>query len=69
VFLQEDCPSRGIDALSLTSPFDETALLRENLAYVTAGLGLRRVDIYGPADDVRRCSWLFGQKMSMRWRC
>eukprot|EP00736_Rhodelphis_marinus_P009844 Rmarinus@m.21894 len=36
---------RGLDALALTTPFDEAVVLNDNLSYITTSLGLNEVQV------------------------
>ena len=51
--MQEDVAARGTDALALSLPFDESALLRDNAAFIVDALSLKRFTVYAPADEVR----------------
>eukprot|EP01138_Halocafeteria_seosinensis_P009641 gb/GECG01009852.1/.p1 GENE.gb/GECG01009852.1/~~gb/GECG01009852.1/.p1 ORF type:complete len:1126 (+),score=150.26 gb/GECG01009852.1/:1-3378(+) len=43
--VNKELPERGREALSTEMPFDEIALLKENIDYVTKGLGVEHVNV------------------------
>jgi len=50
-FMKDKVVTKGLSALDTSLPWDETTVLRDNLAYITASLDLEGVDI-APASDL-----------------
>ena len=50
-FMKDKVVTKGLSALDTSLPWDETAVLRDNLSYITTSLDLEGVDI-APASDL-----------------
>ena len=50
-FMKDKVVTKGLSALDTSLPWDETTVLRDNLAYITTSLDLEGVDI-APASDL-----------------
>ena len=50
-FMKDKVVTKGLSALDTSLPWDETAVLKDNLAYITTSLDLEGVDI-APASDL-----------------
>merc|ERR1712203_1193649 len=50
-FMKDKVVTKGLSALDTSLPWDETAVLRDNLSYITSSLDLEGVDI-APASDL-----------------